>query len=1103
MQASNVEDIYELSPMQQGILYHTLYAQKASIYVVQFCYRLHGELDTFQFKLAWRKIVERHAILRTSIYWKELDKPLQVVRLRVSLPWEEEDWRFLSSAEQQTHLQALLQQDQTCRFDLTQAPLMRFKLVRTANEAYYFVWCSHHIILDGWSAALVMGEVWETYHAALQMRIAHLPSVRPYGDYIGWLQLRDEAGAESFWRRFLKRFQVPTPLPIEHIEDAAGGERSQGGAEEVHLSASDSATLYAFAKRNHITLGTLLQATWALLLSHYSGERDVVFGLVSSGRPLTLAGSEAMVGLFINTLPLRVQIDPDTTALLWLKQLQERVGEMLQYEYASLVQIQNWSEVPRGQSLFQSILVIENYPKESGWNQTDALSIETLQTAEQTNYPLTAIGIADQQITLEIKYDRARFERLAIKRMLGHWQTLLTHLIDNVDQHPLEVALLTEAERLQIIEEWNRTSIDYPQALCLHHLFESQALRSPDSIALVYKEEHISYQALNERADYLANVLTKEGAGPETLIGVYLGRSSELIIALLAILKAGAAYLPLDPTYPQKRLSFMLADAHVSMVLTQERYCASLPTGSFRIICLEREWGKAVGALCTPQPALSGENAAYVIYTSGSTGQPKGVVVPHRSLVHHTFAINEKYALGPGDRVLQFASISFDVAAEEIFATLSKGATLILKPEQETSQLQDFLIWVQRLRLTVLNLPTPYWHEWMRAVESGTRLLPQALRLVVVGSDTTLTKPLTTWQQYTQGRIRLFHAYGTTETTITATIYDLQNKEPSLASPTIPIGRPIANTSIYILDNLLHPVPQGILRELYIGGLGVAQCYLNRPELTAENFIPDPFGQRNGALLYRTGDQARYLADGVIEFLGRRDSQVKLRGYRVEPGEVEVALNQHSLVRSAAVVAQEESSGHRSLAAYVVPDTSVQCDPSSAEALEFSLQLRRYLQEKLPSYMLPASINLQRRLPLTTNGKIDRKALVAYPRLPPQTASTEYIAPSTPLERLSASIWQEILGVEKIGINDNFFELGGHSLLIMQFHSKLQQALNREVSLIDFFRNPTIRALTASLEQKQEILREVEQAGEQEERISRGKGRLRQRMENRRRPVER
>ena len=1058
----NIEDIYELSHMQQGMLFHTLYAPESGIYFEQMSCTLRGSLNVKAFKSAWQQVAERHPVFRTSFLWEDLEKPLQVVHRQVEVPWIQQDWRGLAPDKRQQKLENFLLEDRKQGFELDQAPLMRCALIRETDNTYHFVWSHHHLLMDGWCLPIVLKEVFAFYENQKLARVSEpsygfretsspfvkggqggftLPRPRPYREYIIWLQQQDLSEAEVFWRQTLQGFTAPTPLVVDKIADNFPDQNVIPKTERLRLPVALTTTLQTFAQQHRITLNTLVQGTWAILLSRYSGETDIVFGTTVSGRPADLSGAEAMVGLFINTLPVRVQVIPEDSPVPWLQVLQSRQTEIRQYEYSPLVQIQGWSSVPRGILLFESIVVFENYPMDVSLRELSSnLEITDVHTFERTNYPLTVAAFPSKELLLEISYDVSRFDAATIQRMLGHLCTLMEGITTNNGQRISELPLLTEAERHQILVEWNDTETDYPKDKCIHALFEEQVGKTPDAIAVVFEEEELTYWELNARANRLAHYLRALGVGPEVLVGICVERSLEMVVGLLGILKAGGAYVPLDPDYPKERLAFMLEDSRVPFLLTQRDLVSKLPEHRASVICLDTDWGTISQE--SEKNLLNGatsENVAYVIYTSGSTGTPKGTLITHRGLCNVSEAQVRTFALTSHDKVLQFSSLSFDAATFEIVMALRVGAGLCLGKREHLLPGSGFIRLLRDQAVTIVTLPP----SALTNLSSGE--FP-ALRIMTVAGEACSADLVARWAE----ECLFFNLYGPTETTIWATVAQCMS---SHRQP--PIGRPIANTQIYILDDHLQPVPVGIPGELYIGGVGLARGYLNRFELTAEKFIPNPFSDDPGARLYKTGDLVRYLSDGNIEFLGRMDHQVKIRGFRIELGEIEAVLSQHPTVQETVALVRENQAGDKRLVAYVVPNS---------EQVATISELRHFLKEKLPDYMVPSAFVFLEAFPLTPNGKVDRKALPMPDQTRPELEET-FVAPRTPVEEILAGIWANVLDLKQVGVHDNFFELGGHSLLAMQLVSRISTAINLHISVSLLFLYSTIAELAVALEE--------------------------------------
>jgi len=688
MKQENIEDIYELSPMQQGMLFHQLAAPNSGVYFEQFCNTFQTKLNVSAFQKAWQQILSRHPILRTSFYWENLDKPYQVVYKQVDLPWEFLDWRKLSLQEQQSQLEALLKADRDRGFELSQVPLIRLVLIQIADETYQFIFNYHHILMEGWSLNWLWKEFYQFYHAFTQGQDLHLERPRPYKEYIVWLQQQDMSQAKDFWRETLKGFTASTPFLGDKASSSSASLKKQDkddDRQQTHLSEAFSASLKSFVRKHHLTLNILFKGVWALLLSHYSRESDIVFGATSSGRPAALMDAESMVGLFINTLPMRVQVDNDTFLLPWLKKLQAQEVQMRQYEYSPMLLIQQWSDIPRGLPLFESILVFNNYLVDSTQHKLAQSMGNTkyLSFGVKTDYPLTIVIGTGSELSITITYDTNRFDSSMINCMLGHFKTLLTSIIAHPTGQLRDLQLLTAQESYQLLTEWNNTEIKYPQQQSIHQLFETQVERTPDAIAVVFQDQKLTYYELNAKANQLAHYLQKLGVRPEVLVGICLERSLDMVIGLLGIIKAGGAYVPLDPNYPSERLSYMLTDANFEVLLTQQSILESLPSHTAQMVCLDTDWH--IIQQYSQENIDSGvdaDNLIYVIYTSGSTGLPKGVMNTHQGIHNRLLWMQQTYQLTSSDRVLQKTPFSFDVSVWEFFWPLITGAAIVVaQPE--------------------------------------------------------------------------------------------------------------------------------------------------------------------------------------------------------------------------------------------------------------------------------------------------------------------------------------------------------------------------------------------------------------------------------------
>jgi len=1042
----DVEDIYELSPLQQGMLFHCLYEPASTLYFEQTVIPIHLRLNIRIFQAAWQRLLERHSILRTSFHWEDLDKPVQVVHRDVNLPIDQVDLRQLSPAAQKERIAAYLKAERQRGMPFSPAPLLRVGLIRLANDEFRLIWGFHHILLDGWSFQSLNQELWTIYDALVDRQPSELEPSRPYGDYILWLQQQDLGKAEGFWRQALKGFSAPTPLQVDEPLERRGKEEVEYGSLEIKLSKSLSATLQTLARQHRFTLNAVVQAAWAILLSRYSGEQDVVFGSVVSGRPPTLSGVESMVGLFINTLPVRTNVSPEMNVVPWIKELQAQQLLAREYEYSPMLEIQKWSKLPAGVPLFDSIVVFENFPtlfaNDPDRDEQDELYLE------RTNYPLCLVVIPGEEVRLWFYYRQGRFQASAVDRMAGHVRSLLEGIVANPAGRVGELSLLSESERYQILEEWNATGKQYPDRRSLVEMFQAQAAENPRATAFRCQAEKLSYGELNRRANQVAHYLQKLGVGPEVVTGVCLERGLELVVALLGVLKAGGGYLPLDPTYPSERLQYMLADAGAGVLLTEQRFAAMFAGSRARMVWLDA----MAGEMQRQSPAnleqpIGPEQLAYVIYTSGSTGKPKGVAVEHQQVLNRMAWMWEAYPFADGEVCCQKTALNFVDSIWELLGGLLRGVPTVILQDAEV---KDPYALVERLgqeRVSRIWVVPSLLRTLLETHADLEQRLP-ALRFWVSSGEALSTQLLQEFQRVMPHSV-LYNLYGTSE------VWDVTWYDPGTRweQPRVPIGRPISNLQVYVLDGAGRPVPIGVPGELHVGGMGLARGYTGLPELTAAKFVPHPFSNEAGARLYKSGDMVRWREDGNLEFLSRKDHQVKIRGFRVELGEIEAVLNSHPGVRQSIVIAQTNGDLPARLIAYVVTDGTPAPD------------VRTFLQRKLPEYMLPSALVMLDALPMTSNGKINRRALPSTDEVPGQAneLALAFTPPRTPTEELLAKVWTQTLIAKRIGIHDNFFELGGDSILSLQIISRANQAGLR-LTPRHLFQHQTIAELAAAAE---------------------------------------
>jgi amino acid adenylation domain-containing protein/non-ribosomal peptide synthase protein (TIGR01720 family) len=1043
-----------LSFAQQRLWFLDQLEPDGAFYNIPVAMRLTGDLNIAALKSSLKEVIRRHEILRTNFTARD-GRPFQVISPEHSLKLPLEDLSQLVEAEREAAARERIEQESRRPFDLAQDPLICFSLLRLGEREHIFLLTMHHIISDGWSLDVLFREVSLLYTALSQDAPSPLamPPVQ-YADFAVWQRERLSGSALeaqlAFWKEQLANAPSFLPLPTDYARPPV--QSYCGATQSITLAESLTAKLRAMSRAEGVTLYMTLLAAFQTLLHRYTGQDDIVVGTPVANRQRSEL--EGMIGLFVNTLALRADLSGD----LSFQELLHRVRETTLSAYAhqdlpfeklveELQPVRDLSRTP----LFQVMFAFQRSPLQRV--DFSGLEICLLEQGDAVaKFDLTlSIDETEHNLRATLEYNTDLFHGQTVARMLGHFETLLQHIAVEPEQRLSRLSLLTGPERRQLLAEWNGTRTAYPDQACLHHLFERQAERTPEAVAVVGEDEQLTYEELNRRANQLARYLRESGVGPEVRVALFVEHSLEMVLGLLGILKAGGAYVPLDSTYPQKRLDFMLEEAQVKLLLTTSRLATQRPGRHVRVVCLDEEWNEI--ARRDEHNMVSDvmtDNLAYVIYTSGSTGKPKGVLITHRSVVNHSTAIARRFDLQSSDRVLQFAPMNFDVAAEELFPTLSSGAAVVLLPDYARSSLIDFTNFLTRRGLTVLNLPTSYWHQWVFELSRFHINPPAALRLMVVGSEKVLTEQFNAWRKLAGERVRWLNAYGLTETTITSTVYESTEVSENLTIGSMPIGQPIANTEAYVLDQHLEPVPIGVAGELYLGGECLARGYLDDSALTAERFIPHPFSHATGARLYRTGDVVRYLPNGNLEFSGRLDSQVKVRGFRIETGEIEAALATHDSLREALVIVREDTPGTKRLVAYVLADR---------EHLPTTGELRRHLKERLPEYMIPSAFVPLDEVPLTPNGKVDHQALSALEQARPGSES-DFIAPHTDLEKLLALIWSSVLGVQQIGIYDNFFELGGDSILSIQIVARANQA-GLSLTAKELFQHQTIAGLAS------------------------------------------
>jgi len=1032
-----------LSFAQQRLWFLDQLEGGSAFYNIPLAVRLDGPFDIVAFRRALTEVVRRHESLRTTFASAD-GQPVQIISPRADVPLPLIDLSGLSAGAREAEASRLSGAEALRAFDLTSGPALRATLLRLGAQEHAALLTMHHIVSDAWSKDILVRELSSLYAAYAEGRESPLEELPiQYADYAAWQRgwLRGEALDRqlSYWKAQLAGappvLELPTGRPRPHAPSHRGARHS------FALSPELSRAVKELSRREGATTFMTLLAAFQLLLARYTGQTDIVVGspIAERGRLET----EGLIGFFVNTLALRTDLSADPSFVELLGRARETCLGAYAHQDVPFEKLVEELQPERSLShtpLFQVAFVLQTAPRKAA----DASGLRFISVERRVvQFDLTlSMEERGGRFCGSFEYKTDLFDAATVGRMAEHFLVLLAGAVEDPGRRVSRLTLLAAEERRRLLVEFNDTAREYPRDLCLHELFEEQARRAPDSVALASDEARLTYAELDARANRLARHLRGLGVGPDVRVAVMLERSFELVVSLLAVLKAGGAYVPLDPQYPLQRLAYMLEDSGAAVVLTRSALRDALPVYPAREVCLDLE-GEAIAneSAETLEAGASAENLAYVMYTSGSTGAPKGVAVTHRNVAR--LVLSQSYAaFGPLEVFLLLAPACFDASTFELWGALLHGARLAVMPPGAHS-LQELGRALARHRVTTLWLTAGLFQQ---AVEAGVEQLA-GVRQLLTGGD--VVSPAAAARYLSNCGGRLVNAYGPTETTTFACCQRVERREAS-AGP-VPIGRPISNTRVYVLDANLEPAPVGVPGELYVGGDGLARGYLNRPALTAERFVPDTFSGEAGGRLYRTGDVVKYLADGRVEFIGRRDGQVKVRGFRVEVGEVEAALSAHPRVRECAVAVREGVAGDKRLVAYVV-----------ARGELGGGELRRYSAGRMPEHMAPSAYVFLDELPLTENGKVDRKAL-PEPDASRESAGGEYVAPRTPAEEALCEIWAEVLGLERVGAEDNFFDLGGHSLLATQVVSRIRQECGVEVPLVSIFEMPTVGQLARAV----------------------------------------
>ncbi|TYQ24768.1 amino acid adenylation domain-containing protein [Pseudanabaena sp. UWO311] len=1053
-----------LSFGQQRLWYLHQFEPESSSNNVPVVVRFNGVLNIPILEKSLQAVARRHEVLRTRFPSVD-DQPTQVIEPDVDLTLPVLDLRNLQPEQGDAEALRLATEEARCPFNLAKGPILRVLLIQLSDDEYLLVWNMHCIICDGASSDVFYQDLTTIYTAFIDGKPSPLKELSiQYVDFAHWQRqwLKGEVleSQINYWKQKLEGSLSVIPLPTDHTRPPIV-QTYRGDRRARMLPKSLNESLSNLSQKLGGTLFMTLIAAFETLLHRYSQKNDILISFACAGRGEV--ETEGVVGFFSNTLMQRINFDGNPTFRELFDRVREASLEANTYQdlpFEKLVE-----ELPPELSNSRSPLFQVKFALNPPWSNGRGMASVKLPDLTitslfgyiyhgKTKYDLILVmREQDEGLGMVFDYNADLFESSTIARMLVHLENILEGIAANPDQRISDLPLLSIPEREKILYKWNENQIPIPDA-CMHQLFESQVEQSPDAIAIIGEDAQLTYQELNNRANQMAHYLQAKGVGTETLVAICIEKSTQLLVSLLGILKSGGTYIPLDPSYPHERRIDKLKNAQVALILTHSSMADSFSECSAKVVSLDLELDAITQhRYDAPLTFLTAENLAYVIYTSGSTGQPKGVMISHRSMVNHSMAICKIFELSRQDRVLHFSNISFDAAVEEIFPTWLSGGTLVLPTKKLYTSITYFLEEIAQQSITIINLPTAFWHEMVHGISILNKPLPTELRLVIVGGEKVSKSTYQKWRSLVGDFPRWLNTYGPTETTVSATVYEPSGSLHPDAE--VPIGRAIANLQTYILDHNLQPSPIGATGELYIGGVGLSRGYLNRPDITAKRFIANPFSKNSKDRLYKTGDVARYLPDGNIEFIGRSDFQIKIRGFRVEPIEIETRLEQYPAIKQAIVLCHEAPNGEKFLVAYLSAEKEQAIDIES---------LGKFLRQKLPSYMLPSRFIVLDTLPLTPNGKVDRRALLELDAA--QEQNDEAITPRDELEQQLANIWQKLFGVNDISVTANFFELGGNSLLTVRLVTEIERVFNYHFPLSSFFETGTIAGIAKWMREK-------------------------------------
>ena len=1049
-QRENIEDAYPLSPLQHGMLFHSVASETTGIYLEQIVVEISNTAFSLQaFQASWQYLLDRHPILRSAFVWKGLADPLQIVQKKVSLDWTVYDWRTYSTKEREEKLTHFKSEDAHQSFPLNNAPLMRMCVIRVSESDYIWIWTRHHILADGWSTSLLLSELKKIYRALSSNNQPNLDTPPPYRNYIGWLGLQDKSLQQKYWQHRLRGFTTPSYLGIEQqpIKNHQAGEFHQLG---IKLGKSIFTNLKNICAENALTLNALIQTAWCLALSRYSGESDIVWGATVSGRPPDLQEVEKTVGLFINTIPQRAIIDWNVTLLQFLQDFQKQHLQSIDYSHSDQTDILGWSDCANETGLFHSVVVYENYPKQLDKdNQADSIGLQSIEFNEKSNFPLALIALPEDTLELILIFDTAIYTSAAMRRLLGQLECLLSSMIAGFNSPLHRLSFLPEDEIEILTTQWNRPITNNTDTTFIDQLILDQAAKTPDATAITCGNEVISYQNLQSISDRYLQLILQHPANEDSMIAICLPRGGDCIVWMLSALRSGAGYLVLDPKYPAQRLQSMLTNSQAKLLITTSEYQQRFRTYRHDILLSDQQ--PTLGTLPpTTVENRASSDTAYLLYTSGSSGNPKGVVVSHQNLVSSTKARNAFYASPPSSYLL-LSSFSFDSSVAGIYWTLTTGGKLVISEPGQEQEMHSLLQIMDKEQVShTLCLPTLYQALLDHARDHHQQHLLNSVDVVICAGEALSSTSLIEDHRKLNNKAQLINEYGPTEATVWCSAYDATDHYATSAAP---IGKPIANTQLFVLDHREQLRPIGAVGELVITGTGVTNGYLHNHEATESVFRRHECINKSNSIVYHTGDLVKYQEDGNLVFLGRKDEQIKIRGYRVDPIEIEEYLCQHPDITDAKVIPHKETNDRRLSSTVLFAFITTNKDDVETASID------TFLGQWLPAHQIPQRYIFTLSFPQLANGKLDRQGLVALIDNANVENVAQYREAETQIQKTLVKIWSDVLGYPKIGIDDNFFALGGDSIKSIRVVSGLLKE-GYQIGPLDIFQSPTISALS-------------------------------------------